>query len=359
MARIGKKLTHVSLIMQPSSDQLNAASPPTPPKARLQPRHPADLSDNCFACHGPDKNKRKAKLRLDDRDSAIEKEAIVPGKPEESELVKRIFTNDPEEMMPPPESHKTLAQSTSASCSRSWIAQAASTSRTGPTSRRSGPAVPRLHDAAPGQEPDRRVHPRKPRSEDHSASPEADRRTPAPPAQPRPDRPAADAGGGAGVPRRPSSPTPTRSRSTGCSPRPTTASGWPSLARPGPVRRHRRLPRRPEPDVFPYRDYVIDAFNRNKPFDQFTIEQLAGDLLPEPDARAARRHRLQPAEHDDARGRRAAEGVPGQVRRRPRADGGASTWLGSTMGCCECHDHKFDPFTRARTSTRWPPSSPT
>src|SRR5438874_13097138 len=66
------------------------------------------LSENCFACHGPDKNQRKAKLRLDVREAALEKDAIVPGKPDKSELVKRIYTADPDDVMPPPESHKTL-----------------------------------------------------------------------------------------------------------------------------------------------------------------------------------------------------------------------------------------------------------
>ncbi len=66
------------------------------------------LSENCFACHGPDKNKRKAKLRLDDRAVAVEKGAIVPGKPAESELVKRIFSKDAVVFMPPRASHNTL-----------------------------------------------------------------------------------------------------------------------------------------------------------------------------------------------------------------------------------------------------------
>ena len=68
------------------------------------------LSENCFRCHGVDKNARKAKLRLDDPAVAVEKKAIVPGKPEESELVTRIFSDDPDEMMPPPESNKKLTQ---------------------------------------------------------------------------------------------------------------------------------------------------------------------------------------------------------------------------------------------------------
>src|SRR3954452_7114443 len=82
------------------------------------------LSDNCFLCHGPDKNKRKAKLRLDDRAIALEKKAIVPGDVSKSELVRRIFTNDPDDQMPPPDSgkHLTAAQRETL---KKWIAAGA------------------------------------------------------------------------------------------------------------------------------------------------------------------------------------------------------------------------------------------
>jgi len=82
------------------------------------------LSDNCFFCHGPDKNKRKGKLRLDIREEAIAKNAIVPGKPDDSELMKRILTSNEDDLMPPPESHKTLTRAQK-DLLRRWIAQAA------------------------------------------------------------------------------------------------------------------------------------------------------------------------------------------------------------------------------------------
>src|SRR5437764_9427879 len=66
------------------------------------------LSENCYACHGPDKNQRKAKLRLDVREVALEREAIVPGKPEQSKLVEHVFATDPDEVMPPPKTGKKL-----------------------------------------------------------------------------------------------------------------------------------------------------------------------------------------------------------------------------------------------------------
>src|SRR5688572_21638785 len=82
------------------------------------------LSDNCFFCHGPDPNKRKGKLRLDVREEALAKQAIVPGKPGESELVRRILTQDPDDLMPPPESHKILTPAQKELLKR-WITEGA------------------------------------------------------------------------------------------------------------------------------------------------------------------------------------------------------------------------------------------
>src|SRR5260221_5500493 len=82
------------------------------------------LAENCFACHGPDKNQRKAKLRLDLRVVALEREAIVPGKPEQSKLVEHIFSTDPDEVMPPPKVHKTLTPQQKELLKR-WIADGA------------------------------------------------------------------------------------------------------------------------------------------------------------------------------------------------------------------------------------------
>ncbi len=96
--------------------------------------------------------------------------------------------------------------------------------------------------------------------------------------------------------------------------------------------------------VFPYRDYVIDAFNRNKPFDQFTTEQLAGDLLPDPTPEqlvATGFNRLNMMTREG--GAQPKEYLAKYAGDRVRTV--AITWLGSTMGCAECHDHKFDPFT--------------
>src|SRR6185295_18236923 len=82
------------------------------------------LSENCFRCHGPDKNNRKAKLRLDVREVALEKEAFVPGKPDESELVSRIYNTDLDDLMPPVDSHKKLTEAQKKKL-KQWIAEGA------------------------------------------------------------------------------------------------------------------------------------------------------------------------------------------------------------------------------------------
>jgi len=82
------------------------------------------LSENCFYCHGPDANKRKAKLRLDERAEALKAKAFIPGRPDDSALIKRIFSQDPEEVMPPPTSHRSLTP-TQRETLRRWIAEGA------------------------------------------------------------------------------------------------------------------------------------------------------------------------------------------------------------------------------------------
>ena len=99
-----------------------------------------------------------------------------------------------------------------------------------------------------------------------------------------------------------------------------------------------------ERSIWPYRDWVISAFNENQPFDQFTVEQFAGDLLPEPTPRATGRHRLQPLQRHHQRRRLHRRRIRSSAtpwtgsRPRPRL------WLGLTAGCAVCHDHKFDPI---------------
>jgi hypothetical protein len=301
------------------------------------------LSENCFVCHGHDKNNRKAKLRLDDRDVAIEREAIVPGKPEQSKLVEHIFSADPDEIMPPPKTHKTLTEAQK-ELLKNWIVAGAQYEphwayvppKRFPVPQTKHPEWVRnpidafvLHiletkNIQPSKEADKRTLLRRlsldliglpPMPEEVNAfladsSPDAYERQ---------------------VDRLLNSPHFGEKM----------AVPWLDLARfADTVGYHGDQ----NQNVFPYRDYVIDSFNKNKPFDQFTIEQLAGDLLPKPsvEARVAtcfnrlnmmtREGGAQPKEY-------MAKYAADRVRTVSMA------WLGSTMGCCECHDHKYDPFT--------------
>src|SRR5262249_22191443 len=98
-------------------------------------------------------------------------------------------------------------------------------------------------------------------------------------------------------------------------------------------------------EIAPYRDYVIDSFNKNRPFDRFLIEQLAGDLLPNP----THAQKIASGFNRLLMTTRQGRGQPKQYLAKYPADGvgtTASIFLGYTMGCCECHDHKFDPLTQ-------------
>ncbi len=239
------------------------------------------LSENCFACHGPDRNARKAKLRLDDRDWAIKKGAIVPGHPEKSHLVERILAKDPDEVMPPPKSHKSLKPAQKELLNR-WIVEGAAYEAHWAYVPPVRPEVPVIKNKAWVQNPIDAFILEKLEAKGIAPSPEADRRTLI-------RRLSLDL---IGLP-----PTPAEVQAfledhdprayeklvdrLLASPRygERMAVPWLDVVRyADTVGYHGDQPMR----IFPYRDYVIDAFNKNKPFDQFTIEQLAGDLLPHP-----------------------------------------------------------------------------
>ncbi|HVW37972.1 MAG TPA: DUF1549 domain-containing protein, partial [Pirellulales bacterium] len=231
------------------------------------------LTDNCLQCHGPDKNHREGDLRLDMREEALTREAIKPGKPEESELLARIFSSDPEMLMPPAKSNKSLSAEQKELLKR-WIAEGAEYQGHWAYLPPVMPAVP-----AGANGVDHLVGQRLAKL-GLKASPEADRRTLArrlyfdllglPPKPEEVDAFAADAAPDAYdrlVEKLLASPHYGE----------RMAEGWLDVVRyADTIGYHSDTPR----NVYPYRDYVIQAFNGNKPFDQFTIEQLAGDLLP-------------------------------------------------------------------------------
>ncbi|HTK78183.1 MAG TPA: DUF1549 domain-containing protein, partial [Gemmataceae bacterium] len=295
------------------------------------------LSENCFLCHGPDKGRRKAKLRLDDRDIALAKKAIVPGKPDESELVRRIFAAADDERMPPADTHKSLTAAQKETLKR-WIADGAVYEPHWAYIPVERPPIP-----APGNAVDAFVNARL-HEKNIRPSPLADRRT---------------------LLRRASLDL------IGLPPTPEEMQAFLADVAPGAWERQvDRLLQSPHygermavpwldvvrfadtvgyhgdqnQNIFPYRDYVIDSFNKNKPFDRFTIEQLAGDLLPNPGDEqliATGFNRLNMVTREG--GAQPKEYLAKYAADRVRAVGAA--WLGSTMGCCECHDHKFDPFS--------------
>lgn len=296
------------------------------------------LSDNCFACHGNDASHRKAKLRLDLRDEALKKKAFVPGNAEESELIKRLASKDPEEMMPPPDSHKKLTAAQKELLQR-WIAQGAKYqnhwSYDAPVKRTTVAA-----DKAIDELIDRRLA-----EKQLPAAAEADRRTLA-------RRLHADL---LGLP-----PTPEQVDAFVQDKSPDAyaklvetllasphygermAIGWLDVVRYADTIGYHSDNAR---NVWPYRDYVIRSFNENKPFDQFTLEQIAGDMLPnsnlESKIGSAFNRLLLTTEEGGAQ---AKDYQQRMLTDRVRAVGAA--WLGQTTGCAQCHDHKFDPFTQ-------------
>ena len=301
------------------------------------------FSENCFACHGPDKNKRKAKLRLDDREVAIEKGAIVPGDPGKSELVRRIFTDDADDHMPPAESHKqlTLAQK---ELLKRWIAQGATYEPHWAYIKPVRPEAPHPKNSAWIRNPIDAFVLQTLEARGIQPSPQADPRTLL-------RRISFDL---TGLPpgvievetflQRQSDPKAYEKevKSLLASPHygERMAVPWLDLVRfADTVGYHGDQ----NQNVFPYRDYVIDSFNRNKHFDQFTIEQMAGDLLSSPTDEqkiATGFNRLNMVTREG--GAQPAEYLAKYAADRVRTV--ATTWLGSTMACCECHDHKFDPF---------------
>ena len=295
------------------------------------------LSDNCFSCHGPDAGHRQADLRLDVREGAIAAGAIVPGKPEESAMVARIYSKDPDEIMPPPNSHKQLDARQQDLLAR-WIAQGGEYQKHWAYEKPVKAEVPagasgvdhlvhkRLAEIGltPAAEADRRTlirrlsfdllglppSPEEVAAFEHDASPDAYAKLV--------DRLLASPHYGEKM-----------------------AVGWLDVVRfADTIGYHSDNPR----NVWPYRDWVIKSFTDNKPFDRFTIEQVAGDLLPD----ASQETRVGSAFNrlllsTEEGGAQAKDYESRMLTDRVRAIG--ATWLGQTTGCAQCHDHKFDPFT--------------
>ena len=302
------------------------------------------LADNCFACHGPDSASRKADLRLDKRDVAVDMKAIVPGNPDESELLRRIASHDPDEQMPPPATKKTVTPQQLAIL-KQWIAEGAEyqvhwsliAPRRGelPAVKNSGWVrnavdrfiLARLEQAglAPASEADRRTLSRR-LSLDLTGLP------------PEPALVESFVNDTADNAYEKLVDTLMASKQWG----EHRARYWLDAARYADTHGIHIDNYR---EIWAYRDEVIEAFNRNQPFDQFTIEQLAGDLLPNPTVG----HRI--ASGFNRCNITTSEG--GAIDEeylvlytRDRTETSGSVWLGLTVGCAVCHDHKFDPLSQ-------------
>ena len=305
------------------------------------------LSDNCFACHGPDAKQRKADLRLDTRDGALADldgvSAVVPGKPSESELVARITTDDEDDLMPPPDSGKQLDAAQKALLQR-WIADGAEYDLHWAYKPVSRPTPPRVKNGSFVLNDIDRFVLATLQGKGHEPSREADRRTlirrlsfdltGLPPTWEQVRAFVAD-----------SSP-----RAFGklvdqllASPHygERMAVYWLDLVRYADTMGYHSDNKQTKPL---YREYVINAFNDNLPFDQFTREQLAGDQLPGSTRRqliASGYNRLNMTTREG--GSQPKEYIAIYLGDRVRNVSGV--WMATTLGCTECHDHKFDPFT--------------
>ena len=306
------------------------------------------LSDNCLACHGPDAGKRKAELRLDTAEGAVAlhqgRQAIKPGDQAASELWRRVNSSEPKVRMPPPDSGKKLKPDQIAALGR-WIEQGAVYQKHWAFVAPVRPERPPVRHAAwPRNDIDRFILgtlETKGLEPSPEATPETLIRrvtldlTGLPPSLAEVDAFVKD--------RQPDAYERLVDRLLN-SPRygEQMARHWLDLARYGDTH---GLHLDNERSLWPYRDWVVRAFNQNLPFDQFTIWQLAGDLLPDPTREQLIASGFNRCNVSTSEGGAIDEEF--QVRYAvDRVETTSTTWMGLTMGCAVCHDHKLDPITQ-------------
>jgi Protein of unknown function (DUF1553)/Protein of unknown function (DUF1549)/Concanavalin A-like lectin/glucanases superfamily/Planctomycete cytochrome C len=302
------------------------------------------LSENCFACHGPDSAARKGDLRLDQRDAAITAEAFVPGKPEKSALVERIHSTDKTEVMPPAKTNKTLTAAQKATL-KQWIAEGAEYQPHWSFIAPTRPALPAVKNAGWVKTPIDRFILAKLEAAGLTPAPEADRRTLA------------------------------RRLSLDLTGLPPSAAEVADVVNDKSVDWYEKyvehLMKSPAwgehrgrywldaaryadshgihfdnyREIWAFREWVIKAFNRNETFDKFTIEQLAGDLLPNATLDqqiASGFNRCNITTNEGG----AIDEEYLVLYARDRTETTSQVWMGLTTGCAVCHDHKFDPITQ-------------
>ena len=300
------------------------------------------LSENCYYCHGPDENKRKAKLRLDDfKDATAEKNgsiAIVPNNPEESELYHRIISDDPDEVMPPPEAKIKLTEDQKKLLTE-WIKSGAKYDEHWAFIKAEKPKLIKT------QHPIDELVQKTLKDSNFSQSPQADpetliRRlsldlTGLPPSPDKIDKFVND-----NSPEAYDNLVTDLLNSKAYGERMTW--DWLDASRYADSNGYQGDSER---TMWPWRDWVIKAFNENMPFDKFTVWQIAGDLLPnatEEQKLATGFLRNHPINGEG--GRIAEENRVDYVMDMTETTG--TVWMGLTFNCCRCHDHKFDPITQ-------------
>jgi Protein of unknown function (DUF1553)/Protein of unknown function (DUF1549)/Concanavalin A-like lectin/glucanases superfamily/Planctomycete cytochrome C len=307
------------------------------------------LSENCYPCHGPDPGARKAKMRLDRAEFAYAPHdksgpAIIPGRADKSPLVRKIEAKNPKDRMPPPEAHKTLKPEQIALL-REWVKQGAVYEEHWSFLAPKPQAVPDVKQKEWVRNAVDNFILARLEQEGLRPSPEADRRslirrvtydlTGLPPSPQEVEAFAADGSADAYekvVDRLLESPRYGEHR----------AHYWLDVARYGDTHGlhtdHYR-------SIWPYRDYVIKAYNENKHFDQFVREQLAGDMLPNKTLDTIVASAYVRAGISTAEGGTLSEELRVNLKRE-RTEAYSAAFLGLTAGCANCHDHKFDPITQ-------------
>ncbi len=307
------------------------------------------LSNNCYKCHGPDAEERQAELRLDLRDEALKpaesgKPAIIPGNPDASTLVKRIFATKPGSLMPPPKSLKSLTAAEK-QILKDWVAQGAPYQTHWAFQPIKRPTLPTLNDTSWTRNPIDAFILARLESQKLKPTAEADRPTlirrlaldltGLPPGLEEVDAFVADT--------RPDAYERLIDRLLN-SPRfgERMTLDWLDAARYADTHGYHIDSGR---DMTRWREWVIDAYNANLPFDKFTVEQIAGDLLPNATieqkvASGFNRNHMITFE---------GGAIPEEYQTAyivDRVNTTGTVWLGLTVACTQCHDHKYDPITQ-------------
>ena len=330
--------THTTRAAEPAPQPKDAAREKLQYNRDIRPI----LAENCFACHGPDSAARKADLRIDRRDDAVGTGAIVPGKPEKSEAIVRVFAEPAEGLMPPEKSHKKLTAAQKETLKR-WVAEGAEYEQHWSFLTPKRPSVPQVRDAGWVRNPTDAFVLAKLEAAGLKPAPEADRRTLA-------RRLAFDL---TGLP-----PDPADVEAFVADKSPDWYEKYVDMLMASPHWGEHRgrywldYARYADThgihfdnyrEVWSYRDWVINAFNANQPFDQFTVEQLAGDLLPNPTLNqrvATGFNRCNITTNEGG----AIKDEYYVLYARDRTETTAAVWMGLTAGCAVCHDHKYDPI---------------